>query len=179
MTFSSQFKNFYSRKRTIKWPHGFWSTLIQVMACCRNAPSHHLYQCCLITNQILENTFPWSFNRNSNIFIHGTLRWRHNERDIIPNQQHLECLPTCLFRRRSKKISKLHVTGLCEGNSPVTGKFPAQRASDPENVSIWWRHHEIYHKKLFVKRWPFLFRPEYITQIRCHCVRTKADVNID
>ena len=27
------------------------------------------------------------------------------------------------------------------GNSPVTGEFPAQTASDAENVSIWWRHH--------------------------------------
>ena len=25
---------------------------------------------------------------------------------------------------------------------PVTGEFPAQRASNAENVSIWWRHHE-------------------------------------
>ena len=46
-----------------------------------------------------------------------------------------------LFRCRPKKTSKLHVTGICEGNSPVTGKFPAQRASNAENVSIWWRHH--------------------------------------
>ena len=30
--------------------------------------------------------------------------------------------------------------GLCEGNSTVTGEFPAQRASNAENVSIWWRH---------------------------------------
>ena len=36
---------------------------------------------------------------------------------------------------------KLHVTGLCVGNSPVTGEFPAQRTSNAENVSIWWRHH--------------------------------------
>ena len=48
-----------------------------------------------------------------------------------------------LFRGRSKKTSKLRVTGLCEGNSPVTGDFPTQRASDAENVSIWWRHHVI------------------------------------
>ena len=27
------------------------------------------------------------------------------------------------------------------GNSPVTGEFPAQMASNTENVSIWWRHH--------------------------------------
>ena len=24
----------------------------------------------------------------------------------------------------------------------VTGEFPAQMASNTENVSIWWRHHE-------------------------------------
>ena len=29
----------------------------------------------------------------------------------------------------------------CWGNSPVTGEFPAQSASNAENVSIWWRHH--------------------------------------
>ena len=40
-----------------------------------------------------------------------------------------------------KEISKLCATGLCEGNSPVTGEFPAQRASNAENVSIRWRHH--------------------------------------
>ena len=34
--------------------------------------------------------------------------------------------------------------GLCEGNSPATGEFPAQRASYAENVSIWWRHHRIH-----------------------------------
>ena len=45
-----------------------------------------------------------------------------------------------LFRRRSKKTSKLSVTGLCAGNSPVTGEFPAQMASNAENVSFWLRH---------------------------------------
>ena len=28
----------------------------------------------------------------------------------------------------------------CEGNSLGTGEFPSQRASNAENVSIWWRH---------------------------------------
>ena len=37
----------------------------------------------------------------------------------------------------------LRVTGLCVGNSPGTGEFPAQMVSNAENVSIWWRHHEI------------------------------------
>ena len=40
-----------------------------------------------------------------------------------------------------KKTSKLRVTGLCAVNSPVSGEFPAQMASNAENVSIWWRHH--------------------------------------
>ena len=30
---------------------------------------------------------------------------------------------------------------LCAGNSPGTGEFPAQMASNAEKVSIWWRHH--------------------------------------
>ena len=70
-----------------------------------------------------------------------TLRWRHNERDGASNHQHHDSLFKRLFRRRSKKTPKLRVTGLCEGNSPVTGEYPAQRASNAENVSIWWRNH--------------------------------------
>ena len=49
---------------------------------------------------------------------------------------------TIYSRRRSKKTSKLRVAGLCAGNSPVTGEFPTQMASNVENVSIWWCHHE-------------------------------------
>ena len=69
------------------------------------------------------------------------LRWRHNGRDSVSNHQPHDCLLNRLFRRRSKKTSKLRVTGLCERNSPVTGEFPAQRDSNAEIVSIWWRHH--------------------------------------
>ena len=54
----------------------------------------------------------------------------------------ISIVSSTVFRRRSKKTSNLRVTGLCVGNSPVTGEFPAQRASNAENVSIWWRHHE-------------------------------------
>ena len=48
----------------------------------------------------------------------------------------LDFLLNRLFGRRSKKTSKLHITGLWEGNSPGTGEFPAQRASNAENVFI-------------------------------------------
>ena len=70
------------------------------------------------------------------------LQWRHNECDGDSNHQRQDCLLNCVFRRRSKKISKLRVTGLCERNSPVTGEFPSQMASNSENVSIRWRHHD-------------------------------------
>ena len=69
-----------------------------------------------------------------------SLQWRHNECCGVSNHQLIGCLLSSLFRRRSKKTWKLRVTGLCEGNPPVTGEFPAQRASHAENVSIWWRH---------------------------------------
>ena len=36
---------------------------------------------------------------------------------------------------------KLRVTGLCVGHSPVTGEFPAKRASNAEYVSTWWCHY--------------------------------------
>ena len=42
---------------------------------------------------------------------------------------------------KKNKTSKLCITRLCAGNSPVTGELPAQRASNAKNVSIWWRHH--------------------------------------
>ena len=48
---------------------------------------------------------------------------------------------TVYSRRGSKKTSKLRVTGLCAGNSPVTVEFPALRASNMKNVSIWSRYH--------------------------------------
>ena len=70
-----------------------------------------------------------------------SIQWRNNERDSVSNHQPYDCLLNRLFRHRSKKTSKLRVIGLCAGNSPGTGEFPAQMASNAENVSIWWRHH--------------------------------------
>ena len=80
-------------------------------------PSHIVYCCQLISLQL-----------------------RHNEQDGISNHQPHDCLLNRLLRRRSTKMWRLHVTGLCEGNSPETSELPAQRASNVENVSIWWSH---------------------------------------
>ena len=95
---------------------------------------------------IIEKYRQLSQSRNA-IKVHAEiqLQWRHNGRDSVSNHQSHHCLLNGLFRRRSKKTSKLRVTGLCAGNSPVTGEFPAQMASNAENVSIWWRHHAVLY----------------------------------
>ena len=72
-----------------------------------------------------------------------SLQWRHNGRDSVSNHQPHHWLLNLLFRHRSKKTSKLRVTGLCVGKSPVTGEFPAHRASNAEmfpfdDVIMWW-----------------------------------------
>ena len=51
----------------------------------------------------------------------STLQLRNNERDGVSNHQRFDCLLNHLFNHRSKKTSKLRVTGLCEGNPPVLG----------------------------------------------------------
>ena len=53
----------------------------------------------------------------------------------------LEIVYLTVYSGRSKKTSKLRVTGLYVGNSPVTHEFPAQRASNAENASIWGGDH--------------------------------------
>ena len=61
---------------------------------------------------------------------HWPSQWRHNWRDGVSNHQPYDCLLNRLFRRRSKKTSKLRITGLCARNSPVTGESPAQMAGN-------------------------------------------------
>ena len=84
----------------------------------------------------------WIYSNGNISFITFTLQWR---KQWNPNHRRLDCSLNRFFRCRSKNTSKLRVTGLCKGSSPVTGEFPAQRASNAENVFIWWRHHASYH----------------------------------
>ena len=132
----------------------------------QQATIHYLSQCwprflspngvnsphCVKRLQVLSPEVLWNLDIMRQIVQHlrfildktlvFTLHWRHNEHDGVSNHQPHDCLLNRLFGRRSKKISKLRVTGLCAGNSPGTDEFPAQMASNAENVSIWWRHHE-------------------------------------
>ena len=136
------------------------------------APSHYLNPCLDIGNWTLKNTFLWYLNQLSsrhciwkcclqtlchfifNVFnvycsnlscfniyhynavIMGAIASQITSLKIVFSTVYLD---TC----RWKKTSKLRVTGLCAGNLPKAGEFPAQMASNAENVSIWWRHHDI------------------------------------
>ena len=98
-------------------------------------------------------------------YIHKSpcpLQWRQNGHNSVSTHQPHDCLLNRLFRRRSKKTSKLRVTGLCAG----TGEFSAQMASNAENVFIWWRHHatpRLYgslfgpETKKTLHLWPYLW----------------------
>ena len=54
------------------------------------------------------------------------LQWRHNEHDGVSDHQPHDCLLNRLFRPKSKKTSKLRVTGLCVGNSPGNPRTKGQ-----------------------------------------------------
>ena len=60
---------------------------------------------------------------------------------------------SAVYSGADKKISKLRVTGLCVGNSPGTGEFPAQMASNAENVSLWWRHYVLVKFRYIIGYW--------------------------
>ena len=92
---------------------------------------------------IILYLFPFTSDFETDRGLRKTLHWLRNKRDGVSNHLSHDCLLNCLSRVRSKKTSQLRVTGLCGGNSPGTGEFPAQIASNVENISIWWRHHVI------------------------------------
>ena len=112
--------------------------------------SVHIYMALLRTNTSSIGLFGVCQQIDTNVMVYS-LRWRHNGHDSVSNHQLHHCLLNRLFGCRSKNISKLRVTGLCEGNSPVTGEFPAQMVSNAENVSIWWRHHVFTKTKQYHK----------------------------
>ena len=114
----------------------FWQRL-QEQRCRSNVATTSYYRCyaTLLRYSIVVGTTATLFNQiqiTRHWTVHSvyatcafygigrcTLQWRHNERDGVSNHQGLDCLLNRLFRCRSKKTSKLRVTGLCEGNSPV------------------------------------------------------------
>ena len=132
-----------------------------IIYACMESPREYLLY---IHNSVLssENLMPTHHTMRGEWYIeHSALQWRHNG---VSNHPPHDCLLNRLFRHRSKKTSKLCVTDLCAGNSPVTGEFPAQMASNAENISISWRHHvnrpNLNLKPHNLKR-GFYYRPIY------------------
>ena len=131
----------------------------------------------LVNNPLCDPTYLFDFGL--------PLLWRHNERDGVSNHRRLDCLFNCFFRHRSQKTSKLRVLGRCEENSPVTGEFYAQKASNAEMVSIGWRHYgyrlvekkddrkwlkirgfqSLYGKQITPLMWNFQFLAESLVSI--------------
>ena len=82
-----------------------------------NVPSSHIRRKIRQWNGTISHWY-WY---NALSISHGhfsSLHWRHNDHYGVSNHQPHGCLLKRLFRRRSKKTSKLRVTGLCVGNSP-------------------------------------------------------------
>ena len=98
----------------------------------------------LVASYFKTNLDSGDFHRLAAPALGLALQWCHNERDGVSDHRRLGGLFSCLFKRRSKETSKPRVTGLCKGNSPVTGEFPSQRASNAENVFMWCRHHGLW-----------------------------------
>ena len=104
----------------------------------------HIYTTARESQHIISRTF---CTRSCYAWL---LLRRRNERDGVSNHLRLGCLFSRWFRRRSKKTSKLRVTGLYARTSPVTGELPTQRASYAQNISTWWRYH-VYSNHLSYK----------------------------
>ena len=100
-----------------------------------------------------SNIFIWQ-RRDKVVWLLSVQHYRYNDVTMSAMASQITSLTIVysnrLFRRRSKKASYLHVTGFCEGDSPVTVQFPAQRASNAENVSNSWRHHDYDQCTLFI-----------------------------
>ena len=113
-------------------------------------------------------------------YLISSLLWRHNGRDGVSNHQPHDCLLNRSFERRSKKTSKLRVTDLCVGNSPVTGEFPTQMASNAESVSIWWRYLVIWWEENEKKRNEKNIKwvSNLLQSMVCWCLNCKMDWTI-
>ena len=68
-----------------------------------------------------------------------------------------------------RKHQSSSFTGLCAGNSAVTGEFPAQMACNAENVSIGWRHHDM---KYWMNWWIKWFQTRRSTAWNCFIIHS-------
>ena len=118
------------RQQPISWTNVDQVLWHNIASLCRNES----------TNPILEITIIWPCQKIILVFVHLHEMWyslhrRHNGHDGVSNHQRLDCLLNCLFRHRSKKTSKLRVTG------PLYGELTAYRWNGPlahYDVTVMW-----------------------------------------
>ena len=155
----------YCNHKRIKWLNQCWPDSLMSQRICSPLCIISCKICCpddaIRTNRSLCQETSWY--TQCNWHTHLPLQWRYNEHDGVSNHQPHECLLNRAFERRSKKTSKLRVTGLCAGNSSVIGEFPAQMASNADFFSILRRH------------------PDYTTQFNSwdhlFCIKLKSGLN--
>ena len=152
MFFVVSLNKFVNRQSTARWhhPHVWWTRKLAARVFSYLTPSvdaalQYIGKLCLTFIPIFNtrhgrdtlvnigsgNVFTWTKYLFGNCFI-TSLQWRHNGRNGVPNHQPHHCLLNRLFRRILKKASNFRVIGPVSGNSPVTGEFPAQMASNAE-----------------------------------------------
>ena len=127
------------------WRH-IWvkaSRFIGIWTVCSTACSGYQQR----KHQSSSESISTSWCRPRFILATPSLRWRHSGCDSVSNHQPHDCLLNRLFRRRSKKTSKLRVTGLffVRGihRGPVNSphKWPVTRKMFPfDDVIMYWCH---------------------------------------
>ena len=125
---------------------------------------------CFVNCLTVFGVYPNDDARRWNI-LGFSLQWRHNALEGVSNHQPYHCLISRLLGRRSKKTSKLHVTGLVRGiyRGPVNSphKWPVTWKMFPFDDIImcchWW-HRRIVHitrNPLGYTEWMWSIRDEY------------------
>ena len=126
--------NFYFKKMYLKMPSTKMAVIFlgrNELICTRLVPFYDLvrveFTCAPQVHfrgivVILRLSRSWGSNPEQQGEV-NPLQWRHDRHDGVSNHQPHDCLLNSLIGCRSKKT------------------FPTQRATNAENVSIWWRHH--------------------------------------
>ena len=109
----------------------------------------------------------------------SSLQWRHNGHDGVSNHQPYHCstVYSDADQRKHKSSAPLaFVRGIHRcGEFTETGEFPAQMASNAENVSIWWRHHEWQTHRQLYRMTVNLFGEKYCIWIQQSYVSSEED----
>ena len=109
---------------------------------------------CYCMNQILtyqlDVCFVYSKSEQHDCEIHGIfqtgsflLQWRHNESDYISNHRCLHCFSTVGPGADQRKDQSSASLASVRGVHRWRVNYPPKKASNAENVSIWWRHHVV------------------------------------